>query len=102
MDLEELRKTVKSNNYRITFHALKEKEADNISLDEIIYSFDRAEVIEDYPSSKPFPCCLVLGFNNKGEPIHTVWAYDEHIQMAILITVYRPNPEKWVEYKERK
>ncbi|MBI2996171.1 MAG: DUF4258 domain-containing protein [Candidatus Melainabacteria bacterium] len=102
MNFEDLKSAIQSDNFRITQHALQEKDADNISILEIKTSIKHAEVIEDYPSSKPLPSCLVLSFNNKNEPIHTVWALDKGSQIAILITVYRPNPKKWVEYKKRK
>lgn len=102
MDLERLKLAVLSDNFRITLHALKEKDADNISLDDIKKSLYFSEIIEEYPKSRPLPSCLVLGFTSEGDPIHTVWAYDEGSGIAIMITVYRPNPEKWVEYKRRK
>lgn len=102
MDIEKLKSVILTENFKITFHALQEKEFDNLSIDEIIHSINNAELIEDYPTSKPFPCCLLLSFNNKNQPIHSVWAYTSEAKMAILITVYRPSPEKWVEYKKRK
>ena len=102
MKLEDLQTAVKLKNFKVTLHALQEKEADDILLSEIKESFQNAEVIENYPEDKPFPSCLVLGFDFKNEPIHSVWAYDEISSMAVLITVYRPDSNKWVEYKKRK
>lgn len=102
MDFNKLKSIILSDKFRITLHALREKDLDNLSIDEIKISMYNAKIIEDYPESKPFASCLVLSFNSKNDPIHSVWGYDETIEGAILITVYRPNPEKWVEYKKRK
>jgi len=40
---------------------------------------------------------LILGKNLKGEPIHSVWAYNVETKASVLITVYRPHPERWME-----
>jgi hypothetical protein len=34
--------------------------------------------------------------------IHSVWAYNKLNQWAILIIVYRPDPNLWIDYKARK
>ncbi|WP_419634089.1 DUF4258 domain-containing protein, partial [Thiolapillus sp.] len=50
---------------------------------------------------KPYPSCLILGRNFSGEPIHSVWAYNPENLWAVLITVYRPGPERWIDWKIR-
>ena len=68
-----------------------------------LFSVQNGEIIEDYPDDYPFPSCLIGGFNSKNQPIHTVWAYNENKKLAILITVYRPNNNQWINsYKRRK
>lgn len=102
MDLKNLKVAIESDNFRITIHAFQELDADKITVDELISSFENAEIIEDYLGSKPLPCCLVLSFTDKNYPVHSVWAYNENSKSATLVTVYSPNPAKWVEYKKRK
>lgn len=51
---------------------------------------------------KPYPSCLIFGETFAGEPIHSVWAYNEKSKWAVLITVYRPDPSLWIDYKMRK
>ena len=102
MDIGKLKHAVKSDHFKVTLHALQEKEFDNLTLAEIKQSVESSIIIEDYPDDKPYPSCLVLGFTVQKEPIHSVWAYDYTSGIAILITVYRPSPEKWVEYRKRK
>ncbi len=101
MDLEKLKVAILSDNLRITIHADEELEEDNISVIDIKCALKNAEVIEDYPNTKPYSSCLVLCFDNNNNPIHFVWAYDAEIKIAILITAYRPAPNKWVEYRKR-
>jgi hypothetical protein len=60
------------------------------------------EIIEDYPKDKPFPSSLVLGFNIKNEPFHSVWGYNPENGWAVLITVYRPDPKRWINWKIRR
>ena len=60
------------------------------------------EMIEEYPQDTPYPSCLILGFTNQGSAIHAVCAHASEIDRAIVITVYQPDPERWVEYRRRK
>ncbi|MGL4499023.1 MAG: DUF4258 domain-containing protein, partial [Planktothrix sp.] len=46
--------------------------------------------------------CLILGFNTIGDPIHSVWTYNPVTQMAKLITVYRPDRNRWINWRIRK
>jgi len=99
---EKIQQAVKSGNYRITEHADEEMVEDNLKLKEVKISLDNGEVIESYLKDFPFPSYLVYGKNEKEEHIHSVWGYDEKKRLAILITVYRPNPFKWIDFKKRR
>lgn len=93
---------IQTSQVRITDHADEEAEADNLTFDEIYFSVLHGEIIETYLADKPYPSCLIYGENFSGEPIHSVWAYNENNQWGVLITVYRPNAERWINWKERK
>lgn len=93
---------IQTSQVRITDHADEEAEADNLTFDEIYFSVLHGEIIEAYSADKPYPSCLIYGESFSGEPIHSVWAYNENNQWGVLITVYRPNPERWINWKERK
>ncbi|MGO9014841.1 MAG: DUF4258 domain-containing protein [Dissulfurispiraceae bacterium] len=60
------------------------------------------EVIEEYPEDTPYPSVLIFGKTLIARPLHIVCAYNKEDSMAIVITVYQPNPELWMEYKRRK
>ncbi|MEA5619394.1 DUF4258 domain-containing protein [Cronbergia sp. UHCC 0137] len=93
---------IKSNQLVVTRHAKEEAEKDNLVIDEINFSVTVGEIIEDYPKDTPYPSCLIYGHNQKGDPIHSVWAYNKDTGFAVLITVYRPDSNKWINWRIRK
>ena len=93
---------IKNNRIRITDHADDEAQTDKISFDEVFTSVLRGEIIEKYPKDKPYPSCLIFGRSINKEPIHSVWAYNPKNRWAALITVYRPDPNRWINSKQRR
>ena len=43
--------------------------------------------------------CLMLGFSSAGLPIHAVCAITD---VLLIITLYRPDPGRWIEWRERR
>lgn len=102
MDIDDIVEAIRANRVRISDHADEEAEADRLSFDEIYFSVLHGEIIEDYPSDKPYPSCLIYGETFSGDPIHSVWAYNEQNQWVVLITVYRPDPDRWINGRIRR
>lgn len=102
MEIVNIIEAIRTNRIRITDHADEEAEADQLKFDEIYFSVLNGEIIEDYPTDKPYPSCLIYGQTFGGEPIHTVWAYNEPTRWAVLITVYRPDPNRWINWRKRR
>ncbi|MBW8050284.1 MAG: DUF4258 domain-containing protein [Cytophagales bacterium] len=102
MKIVEIIDAIQANQLNITFHAKQEARNDLLVLDDILFSVSNGEVIEDYQTDMPYPSCLIYGKSSGDEPIHSVWAYDPESKIAILITVYRPNPNRWINFKKRK
>ena len=102
MDIADIIEAIQANRVRITDHADEEAEADGLTFDEIYFSVLRGEIIEDYPTDKPYPSCLIYGQTFGGDPVHSVWAYNEQNWWAVLITVYRPDPGLWINWRERR
>ena len=94
--------SIQSNRVNITHHARLESKNDSLLLDDIFYTTCNGEMIEDYPADKPYPSCLIYGKTSNGDPIHCVWAYESERKIAVFITSYRPNPDLWINWKERK
>ena len=102
MDIQDIISAIQEHRIRITDHADEEAQADSLIFDEIFFSVLQGEIIEDYPTDKPYPSCLIYGDNFQGEPIHSVWAYNDQTKWAVLITVYRPDPNRWINWRERR
>jgi hypothetical protein len=45
---------------------------------------------------------LVCGPAGSAGWAHSVWAYNESNRWAVLVTVYRPDPAKWLDGRERR
>ena len=101
MKIDDITNAIQNSRVRITDHADEEAFNDSLTYEEIYSSVIQGEIIEDYPNDKPYPSSLVLGENFVGEPIHSVWAYNPGNLWAVLITVYRPDPERWIDWKVR-
>jgi hypothetical protein len=93
---------VNLNQVIVSRHARERAEERNLFIDDICFSVIQGEIIEDYPSHKPYPSCLIYGQNEKSDPIHSVWAYNQDTGYAVLITVYYPDPNQWINWRIRK
>ena len=102
MNLDSIITAIRNNRLRITEHADEAAGSDDLSFDEILFSVLQGEVIEDYPEDHPYPSCLIYGTTFTGEPVHSVWAYNGESGWAVLVTVYRPDPRRWVDWRTRK
>ena len=102
MDIVKIKEAIQANRVRITDHADEEAKADQLTFDEIYFSVLCGEIVEDYRNDKPYPSCLIYGHNFSEEPIHSVWAYNETSQWVVLITVYRPDSNLWINWRKRR
>lgn len=102
MNIEQIRRAIKAGRINITEHADEELASDNISSESLYHSVMNGEIIEDYPDDFPFPSCLIFGKDKNGRVIHSVWAFAEKYNIAILITAYIPDAKEWMDYKRRK
>jgi hypothetical protein len=93
---------VRNGNYRMTLHAEIERDTDRISMVEIEDALggERCELIEDYPEDPRGHSFLLLGFTINGQPIHAVCAF--HEEVLVIITVYRPDPDLWINWRVRR
>ena len=99
-----IKSLIEQSDLLISSHGYDELAEDGILIKEILASIDSAIVIEDYPDFGKGPCCLVLQRDQNNDPIHTVWGISiGTTRPAVLITAYRPSPDRWSEdFKRRK
>ena len=82
----------------MSLHGYEELAADDIRVREVVAGLERAVMVEDYPSYPKGPCVLVLERDSVGQPVHVVWGIPAgRPSPAVLITAYRPDPNKWDE-----
>lgn len=74
----------------------------NISAKRVAQALRSGETIEDYSAEMPEPSRLVLGFQGK-RPFHVVTSENVEMNEITIITVYLPDPRKWVkDFRSRK
>lgn len=78
---------------RVTDHAKDEADSDSLTLSQVFESVDTGEVIEDCPLDRPYPSGLISGRTKENLPVHSVWAYNAATAWALLVTVYKPDPD---------
>lgn len=99
MDIREIRETFSSDEYEISFHAEKERYAEDIKNSDIENVISNCEIIEDYPDDPRGSSCLILGYS-EGRPIHIVCGFTL-IKWLRIITVYIPKLPKWIDERTR-
>ena len=102
VDIGQITDAIRGGRVRITDHADEEAQADRLSLEGVLSSVLQGEIIEEYPADRPYPSCLVYGNTSAGEPVHSVWAHNQANGWAVLVTVYRPDPRRWVDWRTRR
>lgn len=99
-----LQQQVRARKYRLTLHAERERSADKITIAELEETLlgEPCEIIENYPDDPRGASCLVLGFNRQGEPLHFVCGISPSEKVIVVITLYRPSLERWIDWRVRK
>lgn len=103
--LEAIKKCLFGNQVFYSAHArreMREEESGEIKEQEVFDSIRNGEIIEDYPDDKPYPSVLILGFAESNKPLHIVCAYDNKDNLVIVVTAYRPDQNKWINFRSRR
>ena len=103
--LEKIRGCFESNAVWYSRHArfeMRTEEFGQIEDEEVYQAVCSGEVIEEYPDDSPYPSVLIFGKTKKDRPLHILCAYNQKEDLVIIVTVYQPNQQLWIEFKRRK
>jgi hypothetical protein len=94
--LRRVQTLVLAGDYRVSRHGFRELAADDIMLEDVLAGVGAALGVEDYPNSRMEPSVLALQHDRSGRPIHVMWGVPKATGTpAVLVTAYRPAPERW-------
>ena len=99
--IDDLRSKISQNAFEFSKHAVDQTILRNISVQEMRDVINNGEIIEDYPDDKYGPSCLIFGVTQNGRPIHIQCSYPSR-PIVKVVTVYEPNPDRWIDYKVRR
>ncbi|MFH0796308.1 MAG: DUF4258 domain-containing protein [Candidatus Omnitrophota bacterium] len=99
MTIDEIQQVFVEKRFRYTKHGLEQRINRNVGSEEIEQVILSGEIIENYPSDKYGPSCLVYGKTKEGRPLHIQIAF---FPMISIVTVYEPNPEEWIDNRLRR
>jgi hypothetical protein len=104
MNIDEIRQLIRERRYEISLHAQQERLEDDLDISDVEAAIVHGEILEDYPTDPRGASCLVAGQAGI-KSIHAVlgWARkrDGSERVLRVITVYRPQPPKWKDYRTR-
>ena len=96
--LKRVQSLVRVGDYRVSDHAGRRLLTAGVQKEEAIAGLGEAEVVEDYPDFPKGPCVLVLQHDDDRVPYHVIWGTPmQYERPAVLITAYRPDPQRWSE-----
>ncbi len=94
-----IKSQISNDDYILSQHANDERIDDKLSLTEVEEAISNGSILELYEGDSRGSSCLIVGFTDKGKPIHIVCG--KNGKRLIIITVYIPTPPKFKNPFER-
>ena len=99
MTIKEIQNRIRQRKYKFSDHSVKRMIKKNVTRQEVESTILTGEIIEEYPDDKYSPSCLVYGKTKSGRDLHIQVSLPP---IVVIITVYEPDPEEWVDCKVRR
>ncbi len=98
MDIVWIRDKIRKQEYDLSIHAHTERQEEEINILQIEKVILKGDIIEKYPKDPRGKSCLVAGVISQ-KPLHVVCG--KRNNKLLIVTVYRPKPPVWINYKTR-
>lgn len=95
-----IREKVARDQFEFSKHAVDQGIKRAITVAGIKESIATGEMIEDYPTDKYGPSCLIFGRSGAGRPIHVQCSYASR-DLIKIITLYEPDRARWIDFRRR-
>ena len=99
--IDDIRNKITRGQFEFSQHAVDQSIVRHISVQELREAIAIGEVIEDYPTDKYGPSCLVFGLTRTRRPVHIQCSYPSR-PLVKIITVYEPDPRRWLDFRVRR
>lgn len=99
--LDDIRAKIALEEFIFSQHAVDQSIVRHITVAECREVIAAGEIIEDYPHDKYGPSCLLFGMTEGSRPLHVQCSYP-YRPAVIIITLYEPDPNRWINFKQRK
>ena len=99
--IDRIRNKIQTGQFELTKHAVDQSFIRHISMRELREAIDNSVIIEDYPTDKYGPSCLLLGSTRMGRPLHVQCSYPTR-ELVKIITLYEPDPSEWIDGRVRR
>ncbi len=99
--IEDIRIKIIAGLFEFSKHAVDQSIQRHIAVREVCEVIAHGEIIADYPDDKYGPSCLIFGYTYLERPLHIQCSYPSR-NLVKIITLYDPDPDRWVDYKVRK
>lgn len=97
--LTKIKENIITGKWYFSSHALKRCDERNIDIEELVVSLINGDLLEHYPDDPRGESCLILSQINS-KAVHAVCGI--HEGNTIFITVYYPEPPKWIDERTRR
>lgn len=93
LNIQNIRNLILNNEVDWTLHCLNRLNQRSIKRKDVKDAINNGKIIEYYYEDYPHPSCLILGYNQNQDAIHTVCGISDNL--VHMITAYYPDEEKW-------
>jgi hypothetical protein len=99
--IDDLRQKFEADQFEFSRHAVDQSIRRRIGVREVREAIADGEIIEEYPKDKYWPSYLVYGRTSGERPLHVQCSHPSR-SLVKIITLYEPDPERWVNFRERR